>query len=343
MHGVISVVALLAMGAWTAVENGQGIAGSVSSAEIPSVSATTVHEHRYETPVRDGRDVIQFGVIAGEQAGFHVGHDPRPIAVAAAPGSGSAVIGGLHSAGTHGAAISRRVAVVKAAAAVKMFPVDDIVDPFRFVIDRQAAGVVAAVAHSGHNIDAIDFLPVQQGGGHVGDGTGVETAFVRPLEGSRRSWQQVVAQPGLVVNHGNIANRVCAEGVLRRSIGDAVLLRENVERRSVTLTDHLIERTVVLGVEKSGSTVCGDTGRAAFPVDVAGAFVHSGKPFAGKDRSEKYETDDGREENLFHHGHSVALQFDDVKIVTFGHISKSEDEDQSSSSRTKMESVGLPK
>ena len=276
------------MGARTAVEDGQGVGGSIGAAEVPLVSAAAVHEHRHEAPVRDGRDVVLFGVIAREQAGFHVGHDPGTFAVAAAPGGGGAIVGGLHRAGAHGAAVGRGIAVVEAAAAVVMVSVDDIVHPLRLVVHGETAGVVAAVAHAGHDIGSVDLLPAEEGGGHVGDGAGVETALVRSLERSRRRRQQVIAHPGLVVNHRDVAHGAFAKGVLRRGIGDTVLSGIDVQRRTVAFADHLIQRAAVLGIEQARSTMGGDARRAAFPINVAGTFPEPGETVAGKDRPEKH-------------------------------------------------------
>ena len=303
MHRIIGVFPFLAVGTRTAVEDGQSVAGGVGAAEVPSVSAATVHEDGYEAPVGDGRDVVLLGVIAREQAGFHVGHYPGTFAVAAAPGGGSAVIGGLHRPGAHGASVGRGIAVIEAAAAVVMVPVDDIVHPLRLVVDGQAAGVVAAVSHARHDIGAIDLLPAEEGGGHVGDGTGVETALVRPLEGARRRRQQVVAHPGLVVDHRNVAHGPFAEGVLRRGVGDAVLPGVDVQRRSVAFADHLIQRPPVLGIEQARGAMGRHARGAAFLVDVAGTFTEPGQAFAGDGRPEEHEASGRQEEYPFHNEH----------------------------------------
>ena len=143
---------------------------------------------------------------------------------------------------------------------------------------------------------------MQQRRRHVGDGTRVEAALVRPLERPRRRRQQIVPQPGLVVDHGNVAHRILAESVLRRRIGDAVLPREDVERRPVALSDHLIQRPAVLGVQQPRRAVRRDARRAAFPVDVARPLAPPGKPIAGEEGGEEDEGDEGGEEEVFLHG-----------------------------------------
>ena len=189
-----------------------------------------------------------------------------------------------------------------------MVSVDDIVHPFRFVVHGQSAGVVAAVAHAGHDIGAIDLLPADEGRGHVGDGAGVETALVRALERSRRRRQQVIAHPGLVVDHRDVAHGAFAEGILRRGIGDAVLSGMDVQRRAVAFADHLIQRAVVLGIEQARGAVGRHAGRAAFPVDVAGAFPEPGEAVAGEDRPEEHEAGGGGEEDLFHRFREIVLE-----------------------------------
>ena len=181
-----------------------------------------------------------------------------------------------------------------------MVPVDDIVHPLRLVVDGQAAGVVAAVSHARHDIGAIDLLAAEEGGGHVGDGARVESALVRPLEGSRRRRQQVVAHPGLVVDHRNVAHGPFAEGVLRRGVGDAVLPGVDVQRRSVAFADHLIQRPPVLGIEQARGAMGRHARGAPFLVDVAGPFAEPGKALAGDGRPNEHEADGGQEECLFH-------------------------------------------
>ena len=264
-----------------AVEYGQGVARGVSTPQVPLVAAATVHEYRYETPVGDGGNVVLFCTVAREQAGLHIRHNPGTFAVAPAPGGGCTVICGLHRTGSHCKAVGRRVAVVEAAAAVVVFSVYHIVDSLRFVIDCQAARIVAAISHSRHNEGTIDLLSIQQGGSHIRYGTGVEVALVRAEEGPGRRRQQVVAQSRLVVDCRDVAHSAFAEGILGSGVSYAVALCEDVEGCAVAFAGHLIERTAVSGVEQTGGTVGGDAGCAAFGVDVARTFFSPCKTFAG--------------------------------------------------------------
>ena len=283
VHRIIGV-AVRSSGPHAAVEGRHGILRRIRAPEVPLIPAATIDIDRHETPAVDGRDVILLGAVAGEEPRFHVGHDPRAFAVSASPGGGGAVIGSFHRARAHGAAVGGRVAVVEAAAAVEMGSVNYVIHALRLVIDSESPGVVAAIAHSRHDVHAVDLVAVQQHRRHIGQGGVVEASLVGPLEGARRRGQQVIAHAGLVVDHGDAAHRPGEEGVLRRGIGITVLGGPDVDGSPVGVALHTVERSVIAGIEQACGAMGGNTGGAALRIDVTGAgFPSGGRAADGKD------------------------------------------------------------
>src|SRR5208283_2112038 len=96
VHRVIAAVGLRA-GANSAIESRQAAFLRVAASEIPLVAATAIDDGGYEPPRIDGRiGRVLSGIVSGEQAGLHVGHDPRAWAFTAAPDGGGAEVRGLH-------------------------------------------------------------------------------------------------------------------------------------------------------------------------------------------------------------------------------------------------------
>src|SRR5581483_11072023 len=112
---------------------------------------------------------ILLRVVSGEQAGFHVGHDPRASTSAASPGGRRAEVGGFHGACADSAAVGRGVPVVKAAAAVVVRAVDDVVDALGFVADCDAGGIVIAEPHAWHDVYAVSLVAHDRDRRHVRD------------------------------------------------------------------------------------------------------------------------------------------------------------------------------
>ena len=165
-----------------------------------------------------------------------------------------------------------------------MGPVNHVIHAFRFVVDCQSPGIVAAVAHSRHDVHAIDLVPVQKHRCHIGNGGVVEASLVRTLEGARRRGQQVVAHAGLVVDHGDPAHRPVEEGVLRRRIGITLLGGTDVDGRAVGIALHAVQRSLVTGIEQTRGAMGGYTGGATLFVDVTGAgFPSGGRAADGND------------------------------------------------------------
>ena len=178
-----------------------------------------------------------------------------------------------------------------------MRSVNHVIHAFRLVVDSEPPGVVAAIAHSRHDVHAIDLVSVQQHRRHVGQGGGVEAALVGTLEGARRRGQQVIAHAGLVVDHGNPAHRPGEEGVLRGRIGITVLGSPDVDGRPVGIALHAVERSLVAGIEQTRGAMGGYTGGAALRIDVTGAGFPSGgraadgKDDAGSDRRQRRQAE----------------------------------------------------
>src|SRR4029453_6670280 len=99
---------------------------------------------------------------------FHVRHNPRPGTTAAAPGSGGSEVGRFHGTGADGAAIGRRVAVVEAATAIVMRPVDDVIDALGLVVDRKIGSIVVAESHARHDEYAIRLVITDGNRRHMG-------------------------------------------------------------------------------------------------------------------------------------------------------------------------------
>ena len=138
-----------------------------------------------------------------------------------------------------------------------MAAVNDVIHSFRLIVDGKAGGVVAAVSHSRHYEGAVRLAAVDEHRSHIGNGLSVEFALVRSLEGSRRSRLKVVPQSGLVIYYCNCSLVAFQEAVLGGGVGIS-LHGADVKRLSVRGALYLVKGSLVLGIQKSGSTVSGD-------------------------------------------------------------------------------------
>lgn len=169
------------------------------------------------------------------------------------------------------AAVGLGVAVVEAAAAVIMCSVEDGVHTLRPIADSCAADGVVAVSCAGRHEDTVGLLAVQCNGSTNCAGQVVIAICLGAVEASGGSLGEVVIAAGLVVNDGDKTGCAGAEGVLGGGVGDTTGGQgPDVGRGTVRATLHLVQRAAVATVEGTGGTVCGDTGRAAGGVDVAG-------------------------------------------------------------------------
>ncbi len=206
-------------------------------------------------------------------------HGPGRVPVI--PGGGVAEVGGFHGAVAVVAAVGLGVAVVEAAAGVVVMAVNDPVLPLRLVVDRGALRVVPAEAHARLDEDAVGLVAHDRNRRHVGDREVVKPAHGRAAESAAGRLGEVVVPGGLVVDGGDPAVRVGAEGVLRGRVGVSARIRErrrdglddaDVQGLAVRLAQDLVERAVVGGVQRARGAVGGHAGVAGGGVDVTGAF-----------------------------------------------------------------------
>ena len=170
------------------------------------------------------------------------------------------------------------VAVVEAAFAVVVGPVEDRVDALRRVAGSYAASGVVAVAGAGRYKDTIRLLPVQRDRGTDRTGKVVVAIGLRAAGGAAgRTLGEVITAAGLVVNDSDDAGRAGAEGVLSGSIGDPTGgQRRDGGRGKVGTALHLVEGAGVGVVQSASGAVRGDAGRAAGGVDIAGPSSNKG-------------------------------------------------------------------
>ena len=103
--------------------------------------------------------------------------------------------------------------------------VDDPVLPFRLVVDRGALRVVLAEAHARLDEDAVDLVAHDRNRRHVGERDVVKPAHGRAAESAAGRLGEVVVLGGLVVDGGDPAVGVGAEGVLRGRVGVSARIR----------------------------------------------------------------------------------------------------------------------
>lgn len=169
------------------------------------------------------------------------------------------------------------VAVVEAAAAVVVGAVEYRVHALRLVVYGRATGIVIAVAGTGRDEDAVRLLAIECDGGPDGTCQVVVAVGLWAGEASRRSLSEVIAVAGLVVDDGDEACRVGAEGVLSGGIGDATGRQGPDSRRGVVRTTLDLVESAGKGTEKRSSrAVCSNAGRAARGVEVTWPGGHKG-------------------------------------------------------------------
>ncbi len=151
--------------------------------------------------------------------------------------------------------------------------------PFGLIVDGRARRVVVPETHARLDEHAVDRVPRDGDGRHVGDRQVVEPAHGRAAESAARRLRQVVVVAGLVVDLRNPAVRVRAERVLRGRVGvparlavRARLHDADVARGEVGLAQHLVERAVVGCQQRARRAVRGHAGIAGGGIDVAGAL-----------------------------------------------------------------------
>src|SRR5579871_713047 len=207
---------VVARGPRAAVERRQASGLGVAAADGPEVRAAL--DDRGGEAVVDRRVVaVVARVHPAEQAVLQVGHDPRTVAGAVAPGRLVAEVDGLHVTVAGVGVAGLRVAVVEAAAGVVVGAVEDRVLALGVVTGGDAAGGVVAVAGAGRDEHAVDLVAAQKRRRRGG-----VREVVRPAgRAARRGLSQVVAASRLVVNDRDVAVRAGAERVLRGGVGHA--------------------------------------------------------------------------------------------------------------------------
>lgn len=184
------VVARLA-GARAAVVRRQRAGRSIGAADRPLVG-TSLDDRRQEAGGDGGVASVVASARAREQAVLEIGHDPRAAARARAPSSAVAKVDGLHVAVADIEIVGLGVAVVEAAGAVVVGPVEDGVHALgRVALGRAAHGVVA-VAGAGRDEDAVRLLAVQRDRRARGAGQVVVTIGFRALEAAGRRLGEVI-------------------------------------------------------------------------------------------------------------------------------------------------------
>ena len=243
----------------------------------------------HEPPGDDRQARTVFGSIRVDtthQVVLLIGHDPRARGRAVVPRCGVAIVSGFHGAVAIVAAVGFGVAVVEAAAAVVVVAVNDPILPLRLIIHCGAMRIVPPEAHARCDKDAVNFVAHDRNRRPVGDGDVVKPAHGRAAESAVRRLNEVVAMAGLVVDPGDPAIRVGAEGVLRRRVGVSARVRRgglddaDVQGLAVRLTHDLVERAIVGRIQRARGTVRGHAGITGSGVDVTGTF-RSGQSTTG--------------------------------------------------------------
>ena len=132
-------------------------------------------------------------------------------------------VDGVHVAGFVVEIVCLGVAKVKAALVVEIEGGCDHVDPFGLTVDSSACRGVVAVAGSSGDGDAVDLVSAdgcRESVGHGGDVVSIGAGAARCAAGRRR--REVVMVGRLVVDLGDGAGSVGAEGVLGGDLGVAV-------------------------------------------------------------------------------------------------------------------------
>ena len=99
--------------------------------------------------------------LAGKETVLEVAHDPRPLATAGTPHVAVAEVNTLHMAGAGILTIDFSIAIVEAAAAVIVRPVEHCVDALGCVPAGRAVSRVVPVPAAGCDEDAIHPLPAE--------------------------------------------------------------------------------------------------------------------------------------------------------------------------------------
>ena len=159
-----------------------------------------------------------------------------------------------------------------------MGTVNDVIDTFRFVIDRDAARTVVPKPHARHDVHAVSLVAADRNWSHVRDRLGIECSFRRAWElWAGRPLVEVVALAGLVVNKIDDADRIGAKRILRRGVGVSARIRNRRRGRlddadihglAIRLTLHLIKAAVVGSGQRTRGAVRGHTRSARTPIDV---------------------------------------------------------------------------
>ena len=243
--------------------------------------------------------VLRVVIDTAHEVVLLVGHDPRTRGLAVVPRRLVAEIGGLHGAVAVVAAVGLGIAVVEAAAGVVVVAADHPVLALGLVVHGRADRVVEAQAHARGDEDAVHLVAHHVHRGPVGHGDVVVAAHGGAAEAAARSLVEVVALAGLVIEDGNPAVGVLAEGVLGRGVGIAARIvrrgldHADVEGLVVRGAHDLVERAVVGGVQGAGGGMGRHAGGAAALIDVARALraLHFRDLFACNRRSDKHEGD----------------------------------------------------
>lgn len=137
----------------------------------------------------------------------------------------------------------------------------DHVDALGLTVDGGLLRVVVAVAHAGGDGDAVGFVSGDGEGECVGDGGKVIAVGAGTARGAAgRCGCEVVVVGRLVVEPGDEAGGVSAEGVLCGGVGVAVVKEADVGVGVVGVARDLVERAAVVAVEGSGGAEGGDAG-----------------------------------------------------------------------------------
>src|ERR1700730_14149708 len=104
----------------------------------------------------------------------------------------------------------------------------DHVHSFRLSLDRNAGCPVVAIAHSRRNRDTIDLVTACRDRQRVRRGAEVGTVGARSFKMSAGGDGEVVVLGRLLVNFGDDAGGVSAEGILPRSVRVAVRKQADV-------------------------------------------------------------------------------------------------------------------
>ena len=107
---------------------------------------------------------------------------------------------------------------------------------------------------------------------HICNGQSVELTLGRAVESTRRCLNQVIAVTGLVINDADVSDSSLQKSILCGGIGITSVYCTYVKSLAVRFTHHLIERSVILGVELAGGAVSGHALGSKLLIDVAGSL-----------------------------------------------------------------------